>query len=364
MKPHPLKRALLTLAAACIGICAAALMAELLVLSVVGEQGKFPRRVVAAPWGLRYNEPGAAYRHKSGDGTWQFKINGQGMRANRDYRYEKPAGVRRVVVIGDSFAIGYEVNVEQTFAMVLERELEKRHPHIEVLNAGVSGYSTAEAALYLERELIKYDPDVVVSSFYENDFADNVRADLFRLDGATLVAGNDGYVPAGRLGDFLNSSGIFNVLSERSNAFAFAKERLTRLAKAVMERRNAPEADEAASNADIEAERRRADDYQRRLLAAILDRMYAFLHARRIPLVILSIPQTNSRHELLERFPHDLVDVTRPGLTFVSGEQVIRPYERTHVLYHRFSLNHWTPIAHDAAGKALARLPIWDETFR
>jgi hypothetical protein len=48
------------------------------------------------------------------------------------------------------------------------------------------------------------------------------------------------------------------------------------------------------------------------------------------------------------------VDFTRPGLEFVSGEQALRPYAGTHVLYNRFSLNHWTPIAHEAAGMALA----------
>src|SRR5688572_7729446 len=116
------------------------IMAEGFVLVAVGEQVKFPRRVVAAPWGIRYNEPGASYRHKSRDGTWSFKINHQGMRAERDYSYEKPPGVRRIVVLGDSFGIGYEVDVQQTFAMVLERELRNRNPRVEVLNAGVSGF--------------------------------------------------------------------------------------------------------------------------------------------------------------------------------------------------------------------------------
>src|SRR5262249_44912878 len=153
-------------------------------------------------------------------------------------RYEKPPGVQRIVVLGDSFAIGYEVDVEQTFAMVLERELQHKNLKVEVLNAGVSGNSTAEEDLYLEREVIKYQPDVVVTSFYDNDFLDNIRANLFRLDGDTLVAVRESYVPAGRLGNFLNTNIVFNLLSERSNAFAFAKEQLTLVTKRVMESRN------------------------------------------------------------------------------------------------------------------------------
>jgi hypothetical protein len=341
----------------------AGLLAEVFVLVAVGEQAKFPRRVVAAPWGLRYNEPGAEYRHKSRDGTWVFKINNQGMRANGDFTYEKPGGTRRVVVIGDSYAVGYEVDMEQTFAMVLQAELRKRNPNVEVLNAGVSGYSTAEAALYLERELIKYQPDVVVASVYVNDYADNVRANLLRLDGTTLVAANDSYVPAGGLGDFLNTNAVFNLLSERSNAFVFVKEKLTLVAKTAMELRNAGGIG-ATSPIGGEGAVENPEDPQRLLLAAILNRTYEFLHARQIPLVILSIPQTNSNRDLIEHFPQELMDVTRPGLAFVSGKDAIGPYASSHLLYNLFSLNHWTPIAHEAAGRALARLTLWDAVLR
>src|SRR5947207_1317488 len=59
----------------------ACFLAELLVLILAGEQPKFPRHVVEAPWGLRYNEPNSTYRHKSADMTAWFHINGQGMRA-------------------------------------------------------------------------------------------------------------------------------------------------------------------------------------------------------------------------------------------------------------------------------------------
>ncbi len=135
--PRPTKRVLLNVFTLFVGLCVSILAAEAFVLVAVGEQVKFPRRVVEAPWGLQYNEPGAQYRHKSRDGTWYFRINSQGMRADRDYRHEKPPGVRRILVVGDSFTVGYEVDVEQTLAMVLERELRHRNLTVDVLNAGV-----------------------------------------------------------------------------------------------------------------------------------------------------------------------------------------------------------------------------------
>ena len=51
----------------------------------------------------------------------------------------------------------------------------------EAINAGVSGFGTAEALAFLENEG-HYRPDVVVLGFYANDFEDNLKAGLFALD--------------------------------------------------------------------------------------------------------------------------------------------------------------------------------------
>ena len=61
----------------------------------------------------------------------------------------------------------------------------------EVLNTGVSGFSTAEELAYLENEGLRYSPDVIVVGFFANDYSDNARADLYRLvDGNLIVASN------------------------------------------------------------------------------------------------------------------------------------------------------------------------------
>ena len=112
--------------------------------------------------------------------------------------------MKRIVSLGDSFTIGFEVDVEDCFSSVLERALQKKGHGVEVLNAGVSGYSTAEACLYVERELLKYDPDLVLLSFYHNDVRDNIRTGLFRIEHGELVQTGDEYVPMGRLANFLN----------------------------------------------------------------------------------------------------------------------------------------------------------------
>jgi len=338
------------LVALAVGLGLAALAAEALVVFTVGELPKFPRRVVEAPWGLRYNEPDAVYRHKSADVTVTFRINHQGMRSPRDYAYEKSPGVARIVSLGDSFTIGYEVDVQDCFSSVVERELRAEGRNVEVLNAGVSGFSNAEECLYLERELLKYDPELVIVSFYTNDLEDNLRSRLFRFEGHELVEWNETYLPAGWLGNLLNRSRLFNWLSERSNAFVFLKERSTLVVRAVGVRRGRRGAGVSDGSSGSES-----SNDSRRLAAAILDRVYGVLNARGIPLVVQSIPRLDETGTgLVDSFPYELLDSGRPGLEIVRGKDFLEPHLGEERLYWARSMGHWTPLSHELSGQVIA----------
>jgi lysophospholipase L1-like esterase len=345
---------LLALAALLGGLAASVALLEGGVLLVLGDQVRFPRHVVGAPFGLRINEPGAVYRHKSPDVEVWFRINGQGMRSDRDFAYQKPPGVLRIVSLGDSYTVGYEVDVAETFSAVLERELRGRGYEVEVLNAGVSGYSTAEACLVLERELFRYAPDLVLVSFSANDLVDNTRTGLFRLEGERLVAAARDYVPAGRLGDFLNRNPFVNFLSERSNAFALAKEVVTALVKRRMVEQNLAHLSGVGGEAGGVAP---GLGMERRLAAAIFERIYAASRAQGVPLVIQSIPSPPppGHDRLVELFPLDQLDVHREGLFFFPAKEVLDPELERSLLYHERSHGHWTPLAHRLAGEGLAR---------
>lgn len=354
------RRLIRRITAVAAGLIGATLLSEFVVLVVIGEQPKFPRHVVGAAWGLRINEPGAHYRHKSRDVEIRFDINGQGMRADRDYAYAKPAGCRRVVCLGDSFTIGYEVSFSDCFASVLERELNARGSRTEVLDAGVSGFSNAEECLYLERELYKYEPDLVLLSFFENDLADNVRTGLFALQNGLLEERNAAYVPAGGLGDFLNRSAFFNFLSERSNAFAYVKEQATLKLKREMVADNVKDRPAADPRGGAPSAAPALDEpaYERRLAARILDRLYRWTRERGIGLVIQSIPFPTAAGSptLVDRFPREEFDVGRPGLAFFAAKDVLEPHAKEQLLYWQHSHFHWTPASHALAGKALAAL--------
>jgi GDSL-like Lipase/Acylhydrolase family len=111
----------------------------------------------------------------------------------KDRPYAKPAGVSRILVLGDSFVDGFSVPVESRVSEVLESRLG---PKTEVVNLGVSAYSTDQELLMLESEGWKYQPDLVVLFFYYNDvwmngqrlYGGATYKPAFRLDeGGNLV---------------------------------------------------------------------------------------------------------------------------------------------------------------------------------
>jgi len=229
-----------------------------------------------------------------------------------------------------------------------------------VLNAGVSGFSSAEELLFLERELLKYDPDIVVVSFFVNDLTDNLRTGLFRITDDQLEAVAPTYVPAGRLGNFLNRSWFFNLLSERSNAFAFIKERATLVLKAEIVRANESNLRRDQQSAEQKVTRSAVPDertIERELADAIFQRMCVTLRDRGIPLVIQSIP-TAVEGDLVESFLGGDFDVKQPGVHFLSMIDELMPYLGKEQLYRQRSHFHWTPFAHDRSGRALAKLMV------
>jgi hypothetical protein len=84
-------------------------------------------------------------------------------------------GVSRVLVLGDSFAFGYGVGDDETFAAYLEACLNRTGPGaFEVMNAGVPGYGTVDQLNFLRSRAEALAPDFVVLQFLSaNDLDDN-----------------------------------------------------------------------------------------------------------------------------------------------------------------------------------------------
>ena len=98
-----------------------------------------------------------------------IKINSHGLR-DREFSYEKPEGVKRILGIGDSFTFGYGVNLDNCYLKQLERDLNQNGDKWEVINAGVTGYNMWQYLAYFEHYGYRYEPDLVTIGVYFDDF--------------------------------------------------------------------------------------------------------------------------------------------------------------------------------------------------
>ena len=93
----------------------------------------------------------------------------------------KPAGVRRVLSLGDSFAWGAGVEFEDAYPQRLERALTRRRGEAwEVVNLALPGMAAVDHAAQLEKEGDVYGPDVVLLGYVLNDSQDAAAAEAQR----------------------------------------------------------------------------------------------------------------------------------------------------------------------------------------
>ena len=121
------------------------------------------------------------------------RINRYGLRGP-EIEPDKPDGVFRVLVLGDSFTFGAGVADDESFPAQLQPLLAgscATPRRFEVINAGVSGYNTADEVVNLERRwLPELEPDLVLLTFYVNDAYDDTRMAAAMRGGALSGSGS------------------------------------------------------------------------------------------------------------------------------------------------------------------------------
>src|SRR5581483_12249267 len=95
-------------------------------------------------------------------------INSQGFR-DREHALEKPAGTKRILVLGDSFTEALQVSFEETFHARLEAALLAQGAPVEVLTMGLPGVGTAQELLVYENVGWRFAPDVVLVAWFSGN---------------------------------------------------------------------------------------------------------------------------------------------------------------------------------------------------
>jgi hypothetical protein len=109
-------------------------------------------------------------------------INSRGWR-DREFIYGKQPGVFRIVVVGDSYVEGKEVELKDTFHKRLESrlndELGRPDRRFEVIALSRGGISTEMELRVIRERAVRYAPDLVVLAFFAGN---DVRGNLPSLE--------------------------------------------------------------------------------------------------------------------------------------------------------------------------------------
>jgi hypothetical protein len=127
------------------------------------------------------------------DFSYIQRVNHLGLRG-RETTVEKPAGTKRVLMLGDSFTMGKGVEDGQTFSVLVEQNLQAALAScggsVEVLNAGVDSYAPVLSYIDFKRRLARLAPDLVVLNF---DHSDLIQETAYRKQ---AVRDSDGEIVA------------------------------------------------------------------------------------------------------------------------------------------------------------------------
>jgi hypothetical protein len=310
---------------------------------VFDAQPLMPRYITGTKWGVRGNIPGARYWHHTPEVDVEYRVNSQGMRADRDFPSVKPPGTCRIELFGDSLFFGYEVDLQNSFAGQLEQRFKDQGVRAEVLNFSVSGFGTAEMLQTYESYGRTFSPDVALFSWDVTDVDDNVRSQLYRLDQGQLQRANLTYLPGVELEDRLMRYRLYRFLSDHSQLYSAIRESSNRVIKALVLqfRRASINSKQAANDVSADGNPRVA---ARALSSAIVLHSHDVVTADGHDFYLVEIPARMTRTEfipMLDRLSPEVPKHVKVVSALNELSQAARPDMK---LFYERGQGHLTPV--------------------
>lgn len=356
-------------------------------------------RVVGAgvPPGLIYDfDPLLGMRLSTNFAGWQRREGEVWVTTNRFHQRDhdrplaKPAGTFRIAILGDSYAEAQQVEIDEAFWSVAERELAGCETlagqEVDCVNFGVSGYGTAQQYLQLCERVWSFEPDLVVLAFLPyNDIRNNSKRlepetyrPFFELVDGKLVLDRSGLEGDASVARFQGSRWI------RLKHFCIAHSRLCGLVYQVRQALRAggqvaagePVVGEVGLDAQVYSLEDPEWQEAWEVTAALLTAMKRETDAHRVPLVVMSVTsgvQVDPDVLAAERLARQLgvEDLLRPERELAElgrreaipilllTEAMQRHAVETGEYLHGFpnaelGRGHWNVAGHRQAGKLLA----------
>lgn len=260
----------------------------------------------------------------------------------REWEMPRPAGLVRVMVIGDSLTFGNAARVEDTYPKVLERLLHEHRSamSVEVINTATQGWNTDNEEAFLRDEGITYQPSIVIVGFYPNDWSEPLKA------GTTLAAQLS---PDGRWDArppwlrWLPYRTIFWL--KRSAVVTFLRDRIA------VATQGPDFIDDLLQNkVDLDTDSRVAYTYQ------LLLSMKRLCEAHHIPMVLAAIPSINLfwvPKESVAYLKHMRAFCERNAIIFADVSQRFWEVKNTNSLYRYPWDGHLSPQGHRLVAEQL-----------
>ncbi|MFC1602615.1 SGNH/GDSL hydrolase family protein [Pseudomonadota bacterium] len=158
-----------------VGLLAATLVFELLLYAI--EISPLWRVLPVAEVALYGPDSETGYTIRPNvSGVWvaenraRIQMSAQGLR-DSDTPFEKPKGLWRIALAGDSITEALQVEESKTFANLLESHLSKKGREVEVINLGISGALPSVQVARMESVGVRFSPDLLVYMINISDFA-------------------------------------------------------------------------------------------------------------------------------------------------------------------------------------------------
>ncbi len=119
------------------------------------------------------------FDHRTPSFRVTYRFNRYGYRGDYPREIGKPSGVRRIIVCGDSFTLGWGMAYDSSFCGIMQSELDRRG--FQVINAAYhAGYSPDSYYAYLAREGLELSPDIVVIALFSGNEISDLRDNIWK----------------------------------------------------------------------------------------------------------------------------------------------------------------------------------------
>ena len=92
-----------------------------------------------------------------------------------------------ILIFGDSLSAGYGIDVDQSWAELLQARLERQGYEHQVVNASISGETTEGGAERIDAAIERFEPEVVVLELGGNDGLRGFPPTRMRLNLETMI---------------------------------------------------------------------------------------------------------------------------------------------------------------------------------